>query len=127
MTMKKEGLVLQFMPFSEIENLDSNKRVEKLLKLVKENKIVLIEGKIRPTEEAMLIQKTMEHIDKTFTGIEIATVHPKSDKDVWYVKMRKMFINFLLKDQVGMTVVGPANIVKEIKKNPDNIQLLMKE
>jgi uncharacterized protein len=125
--MKKEGLVLQFISFSEIENLDSNKRVEKLLKMVKENKIVLIEGKIRPTEEAMLIQKTMEHIDKNFTGIEIATIQPKTDKDAWFLKMKKAFINFLLKDQLGMTVIGPANIVKEIKKNPDNIQLLMKD
>ena len=125
--MKKEGLVLQFMPYSEIESLDSQKRVDKLLKIVKENKIVLIEGKLRPTEEAMLIQKTMEEIDKNFTGVEIATVQPKSESDKWFVKMRKVFINFLLKYQSGMTVIGPASVVKEIKKNPDNIQLFMKE
>ncbi|MFA6089197.1 MAG: DUF2073 domain-containing protein [Candidatus Woesearchaeota archaeon] len=125
--MKKEGLILQFIPYMEIENLDSNKRVDKLLKIVKDNKIVLIGGKLRPTEEAMLIQKTMEQISKDFSGVEIATVHPKSENDVWYKKLKKVVVDLLLKDQTGLTIIGPANIVKEIKKNPDNIQLLMKE
>ena len=64
--MKSDGLVLQFIPYVEIESLDSEARVDKLLSLVKDNKIVLIEGKIKPTEEAMLIRRTMEEIDRKF-------------------------------------------------------------
>lgn len=124
--MRRDGLVLQFIPYVEIESLDSDARVNKLLHIVKGNKIVLIEGKLRPTEETMLIQRTMEEIDRKFTGIEIAAIQPKQGDLAWHSKVRKSLINFFLKYQSGLTIIGPANIVKEIKKNPDNIQLLMK-
>jgi len=123
---KNSNLVLQFIPYVDIEKLSSEERVEKLLKIVKENKIILIEGKLRPQEEADLIANTMAQIDKRFTGIEIATIQPKNEKEPWLLKMRKSLLNMLLKYQTGLTIIGPANIVKEIKKNPDNIQLLMK-
>lgn len=126
MAKKKDNLVLQFIPYADIESLDSNERVEKLLDLVMANKIVLIEGKLKPTEEAMLIQRTMEEITRKFTGIEIATIQPKNESDALFAKLRKSLINFFLKYQTGVTIIGPANVVSEIKKNPDNIQLLMK-
>lgn len=123
---KKQDLVIQFIPYVEIEGLDSDSRIEKLLSIVKENKIILLEGKILPTEEAELIARTMEEIDRKFSGIEIATVQPKSHDEAFWSKMKKKIVGFLFKYQTGLTIIGPANIVKEIKKNPDNIQLLMK-
>ena len=33
----------------------------------------------------------------------------------------------LLGDRQGLTVIGPATIVKEIKKDPNKIELLTKE
>ena len=45
-------LILQFMPFDEIASLSSDKRVSKLLEIVKENKILLLEGRLRKEEEA---------------------------------------------------------------------------
>jgi len=35
-----------------------------------------------------------------------------------------MFINLLLGDRNGITIIGPASIVKEIKKDPNKIELL---
>ena len=32
-------------------------------------------------------------------------------------------VNFLLGDRTGLTVIGPASVVKEIRKSPDKIQL----
>ena len=67
-------LTLQFIPYAEIENLDSKQRINKLLKIVKEEKIVVLEGKLRSEEEAGLIQKTMEEINTTSPVILAITV-----------------------------------------------------
>lgn len=120
-------LVLQFVKYSEIEELDSEKRIKKLLNYVKHNKIVVLEGRLKKDEEAALIEKTMESIDKKFKGIELAVIYPDQNKDMSFIKrIKKEFINFLLGDRIGMTVVGPANIVTEIKQDPNKIQLLTK-
>jgi hypothetical protein len=33
-------------------------------------------------------------------------------------------LNLLLGNRQGMTIIGPATVVKEIKKDPNNIELL---
>ena len=116
-------LILQFMPFDEIASLSSDKRVSKLLEIVKENKILLLEGRLRKEEEAELIKKTMETIDDDFKGIEIGVIYPK-DKDKDFLnKIRENMFNLLLGDRRGFTIMGPATIVKEIKQDPNKIQL----
>jgi len=69
-------LTLQFVPYHDIESLSSANRVKKLLKIVKENKIVLLEGRLRKQEEAELIKMTMEQINDSFKGIELGVLHP---------------------------------------------------
>jgi len=74
-------------------------------------------------EEAELIKKTMETIDDDFKGIEIGVIYPK-DKDKDFLnKIRENMINLLLGDRRGFTIMGPATIVKEIKQDPNKIQL----
>lgn len=120
-------LTIQFVPYTEIEGLNSAKRIHKLLKLVKENKIVILEGKLRSTEEAELIQKTMQDISDKFAGIEIATIHRDRQHEAFFKKLKAHFINMLLGDRRGLTIIGPASIVKEIKKDPDRIQMMLEE
>ena len=36
-------------------------------------------------------------------------------------------MDMILGDRAGMTIIGPANVVKSIKKNPNKIELLTKE
>jgi len=119
-------LTLQYIPHSEISNLDSDSRIKKLIRIVKENKIVLLEGRLRVEEEASLIKKTMEVIDKNFKGIEISTIDPKGN-DVLFGKLKKSLAKLLLGNYGGLTIIGPASIVKEIKKDPNKIELLTKE
>ena len=118
----KKGLTLQFVPYNEIGKLDSNSKIKKILKVVKDNKIVLLEGKLKSEEEAMLIQRTMEQIDRNFKGIEIATIEGKDEKDFIAV-LKKNLVRALLGDKFGLTIIGPASIVKEIKKDPNKIEL----
>jgi hypothetical protein len=120
-------LTLQFVPYSEISNLTSEKKVQKLLKIVKEDKIIVLEGKLHSNEKSDLIRKTMEEIDDRFKGIEIEELETDSRDKAFFEKIRTIFINFILGSRKGMTVIGPATIIKEIKKDPDKIQLFTEE
>lgn len=118
------SLTLQFIPYAQIQHLDSDERVQKLLSLAKKDKIVLLEGRLRPEEEAELIEKTMASISKKFKGIELSVIYPGEDNDELFSKLKNRFVNFLLGSRGGFTIIGPASIVKEIKQDPDKIQLL---
>jgi hypothetical protein len=121
------GLTLQFMPYVEIESLSSLGRIKKLLNVVKEDRIVLLEGRLKKEEEAELIKTTMEEINAEFKGIELAVIYPESHNLDALRKIRYNLINVLLGDRQGLTIVGPASIVKEIKKDPNKIQLFTEE
>ena len=117
-------LTLQFVPYADIEDLDSEERITKLLGIVKEESIVLMEGRLKPDEETMLIQKTMEEISKKFKGIEICTIYPEGKDLQMFKKLSRGMLKFFLGHREGITVIGPATVVKEIKRDPNKIQLL---
>jgi|TARA_Y100000310_G_C20596822_1_gene770931 hypothetical protein len=122
-------VTLQFVPYHEIEDLGSARRVKKLIDIVKENKIVLLQGRLKKDEETDLISIAMEEIGDKFKGIELAVINPgeKEQTGMSIKKVRTNFFGFLLGDRQGLTIVGPANIVKEIKKDPNKIELFTKE
>lgn len=121
------GLTLQFIPYNEIEDLGSARRVKKLLDIAKEDKIIFLEGRLTKQEEADLIAITMEEIDQRFKGIELAVINPPSKEKAIIKRAKNTIINAVLGDRVGFTIIGPATVVKEIKKNPDKIELLTLE
>lgn len=116
-------LTLQFVPYSEIEELGSARRVKKLIDLVKENKIVLLEGRLKKEEETDLIAITMEEIDDKFKGIELEIIYPTKKYTSLFKSVKSNLLSILLGDRQGFTIIGPASIIKEIKKDPDKIQL----
>ncbi|MBI4980931.1 DUF2073 domain-containing protein [Candidatus Woesearchaeota archaeon] len=120
-------VTFQFVPYPDIENLSSAKRINKLLNIVKENKIVLMEGRLKKEEEADLIEITMEEISGKFKGIEISVVYPDKDKGDFLQKLRGTMAGVLLGDREGMTIIGPASMVKKIEKNPNKIELFMRD
>jgi len=120
-------VTFQFVPYADIEDMGSAMRVNKLLNIVKNNKIVLLEGRLKRQEEADLIEITMEQIDRRFKGIELSVVNPDKDKYEGIKKMKAGFVNMLLGDRQGMTIIGPANVVKKIEQNPNKIELFTKE
>jgi len=118
-------VTLQLMPYSEIEGLSSLGKIRKLLDGAKNDTVVLLQGRLKPEEETELIKVTMEKINKEFRGIELAVVRPKESKEEGFAKIKSDLINAVLGDRQGFTLIGPANVVKAIKKNPDRIQLMM--
>ncbi len=120
-------LTLQFVPYTEIEYLSSVGRIRKLLNITKENRIVLLQGRLRKDEETELIKATMEEIDKDFKGIELSVIYPDKKEGDLFRKIKRNFVSMLLGDRQGLTIIGPASVVREIKKDPDKIQLFTEE
>ena len=120
-------VTLSFMPYSEIEGLSSVGRIRKLLNIAKENKIVLLQGRLKKEEETELIKATMEEINRDFKGIELAVIDPAAAESAGLQKVKNAIFGMLLGDRQGMTIIGPASVVKEIKKDPNKIELLTKD
>ncbi len=120
-------VTFQFVPYQDIESLSSAKRINKLLNIVKENKIVLMEGRLKKEEEADLIEITMEEITQKFKGIELSVIYPDRNKQDMLQKIRGTMTSVLLGNREGMTIIGPASIVKKIEKNPNKIELFTRE
>jgi hypothetical protein len=118
-------ITFQIVPYSDIENLSSVGRIRKLLNITKDNKIVLLQGKLKKDEEKELIKATMEEINNEFKGIELATIEDNSEEQRF--NLRKTLANVLLGDRQGITIIGPASIVTEIKRDPSKIELLTNE
>ncbi len=123
---KIKGFTINFLPYSEIRGLDSAKRIKKILDLVLENSIILLQGRLKPEEETRLIEDTMAMIGhlKNFKGIELAVISGNGNDFVG--KLRSGILNAISGSDIGaITVIGPATIVKEIKRNPKKIELFL--
>ena len=120
-------LTLQYIPYHEFSVLDLDEKLKRIIKAVKDDKIILIEGRLEALEESELIKRTMQVISNKFKGIEIASIDYDLKNMVFIDKIKKNLANFLLRRRSGLTIVGPASIVKEIRKDPTKIELLTME
>jgi hypothetical protein len=127
MAKSKNKLTLRFMSYKDIAKLGSNERVKKLLDVIIDNKIIILQGTLSSVEEASLIQSTMALIGriKGFKGVELATINPDSDAG-FFESMRLGIARALIGQRDALTIIGPATIVKEIKKDPSKIDLMLK-
>jgi len=124
---KIKGLTIQFVPYTEIEMLKSGERIRKLLNIILGNRIIILQGKLSSEEEARLIEDTMAMVGhvKNFRGIELATLNPNSNNLGFFGKMRHGLAK-ALGAQEAITIIGPASIVREMKRDPRKIEILMK-
>jgi len=125
---KIKGFSIQFLPYSEIRGLDSNQRIKKILNIVLGNNILILQGKLDPEEETRLIGDTMAmmgHV-KYFKGIELAVISGNGNEG-FFGRFRSNLVSAIAGGDLGaVTIIGPATIVKEIKRNPKKIELLLK-
>ena len=126
---KIKGFSLQFLPFSEIRNLDSSGRIKKILDIILGNNILILQGRLRPEEEARLIEDTMALVDhvKNFQGIELAVVEPNLRNQSLFTKAKYGFAKMLVGDSNALTIIGPASLIREIKKDPSKIDLFFRK
>ncbi len=116
---------LEFIPFESLKSMALEEQVKFIIKKAKENKILIFDSQLTPTEEAKLISETMKHIDKKFSGIEICSL--QMDKNNNFMDKAKSFIFRALTGKMrGTSIIGPAKIIKQIKRDPESISILMK-
>ena len=125
---KIKGLSLHVIPFVELRDMSISDRVKKVLNLVLGSKIVIIHGRLRAEEEARLIEDTMAMVDhvRGFRGIELAVIEPDLKDESIFYRMKHGLAKSLVGDSSALTVVGPASIIKEIKRDPKKIELMFK-
>lgn len=118
---------IDFVPFEKLLMMTPEQRVSLIVRQVKNNTILITDGKLEFDEEAKLIEATMKQVSRNFPGIEVSSMETGN------IRKGQMF-NFL-RDKVGeiisgkkrgVTIVGPAKLVRKVKKQPDKISLVMK-
>lgn len=122
-----DNLTIHFMPYSEIAREDSLARIKKLMGLILENKIIILQGRLKAEEETKLIETTMALIGniKNFQGIEISTLSGEAEQTI-FNKIRHNIARILVGEQDAITLIGPASFVKDIKRDPKKIELMLK-
>ncbi len=123
-----KNISLSFIPYTEIDGLESSDRIKKLLDIVVENRILVLQGRLTPEEESRLIENTMvlvKHL-RSFKGVELAVVNPNANKISFGKKIRSGLARALIGERDVLTIIGPASIVKSIKKDPKKIELMFK-
>jgi hypothetical protein len=117
---------LHYIPQYRIMDMNINKKIMMIMDLAKENKIIIIEGRLKPKEEAMLLRETMSRIgeDITFKGIEIGSLYSTGQNITTFgERIRKLFVS----KSNGLTVIGPARIVREIKQDPQSLVMYIQK
>ena len=128
MSRGSKDLTIHFMPYSEIAKDDGVGRIKKILGHVLKNKIIILQGRLKPEEETKLIENTMTLIGNIsgFQGIEIAAISGDSEHRGLFEKVRRNIARILVGEQDAITIIGPASIVKEIKRDPKKIEFMLK-
>jgi len=109
------GLKMDFLSSDALLSQSSMEKVSMIVERVKRGDLVIIEGGLTPEEEAELIETTMREIDiENFMGIDIYTL----EKD------KKSLFGISKKKTIGLTIIGPANVMKTVKKKSNFISMI---
>lgn len=124
---RKDDLTIHFMPYSEIVREDTIGRIKKIMGIVLNNKIVILQGKLNPDEEVKLIENSMMLIGNVdgFAGIEIASLSGENENRSLFEGVRRNIAKILVGEQDAITVIGPASVVGEMKKDPKKVELML--
>ncbi|MBS3080892.1 DUF2073 domain-containing protein [Candidatus Pacearchaeota archaeon] len=127
MAKKFRGITLHFIPYSEIAKLETVDRIKKLLKIILDNKVVVLQGRLKPEEESRLIEDTMIMIGniKGFKGVELSVIS-SDNEGTMFDKLRFGLAKMISGQQNAITIIGPASIVKEMKKDPTKLEVMMR-
>lgn len=96
----------------KINSMGSMEKLRFILDGVKSGNIVILEGGLTTEEQMKLIEFTMTEVDDDFPGIEISGYPSK-----------RSFFN--LRRKTRLTVIGPAKVMRTIKKDKDSISAVV--
>ena len=115
-------LKIKILPHKKIIELKKGRVDWKIIRDLKNENILIIDEEIKPSEQTALINEIMTNISDNFTGIEIACLDINKDNTL-LKKIKKLLVRAISGKRSGLTIIGPANIVKKIKKNPEYLVL----
>ena len=113
-----DGVRIDLISQDRFVMLNAHEKAALVLSLVRDGTIVILENGLTPEEQAELIELTMgEIMPGEFSGIEIETYPAPLN-----VRGKGIFSRILGQDNPPrMTVIGPANQIKTIRKDPNVI------
>ncbi|MDR2873669.1 MAG: DUF2073 domain-containing protein [Methanobrevibacter sp.] len=110
-----EELKMDFISSEALENATSMEKIYMIVERTKKGNIVVIEGGLTPAERAELIETTMREIDvDNFVGVDVHTL----EKDT------SSFFGLSKKKAVVITIIGPANVMKTVKKQSNFLSMV---
>ncbi|MFH1432981.1 MAG: DUF2073 domain-containing protein [archaeon] len=115
---------IKFYPYEKLKD----DGIKEMLHDLKKNTIIMIDAKLRPEQEAMIIQETMKNVNSQFSGIELDSLDlsKSEENDTMIKKLRDQILEFITGKKRGLTLIGPADIIKKIEKKPDDLLLHMR-
>jgi hypothetical protein len=112
---KESEISFNLVSRHKLDELTSSEKLKFILKEVKKGKILVLERGLTPFEQANLIENTMKEIEEdTFIGVEMEGLG--EDKPSFFQKL------FGHSRKPRVTLIGPANLLKTIRKDNDMIQ-----
>jgi len=115
LTKKNEGISVNLVSRQKLDEFSSDEKLKYILKEVQKGKVLVLEHGLTPIEQTVLIEHTMKEIKQdTFIGIEIEG----------YGEDKLSFIQKILGiiKKPRMTVIGPADLLKTVRKDSNMIQ-----
>lgn len=115
MIKKDKGISVNLISRQKLEKLSSDEKLNFILKEVQNGKVLVLEQGLTSIEQTSLIEHTMKEIEQdTFIGIEMEGY--SEDRPTFLQK----FLGKMKKPR--MTVIGPADLLKTIRKDSNMIQ-----
>jgi len=117
--IKMQGIQLDLISEARISQMASMEKVRYIIDEVRKGKILVLEKGLNPMEEAKLIEMTMSAIQPdVFSGIEMQSYPANADGSL----LGKLFKK---QSSKRLTVIGPANQLKTLKKDRNLISALV--
>ncbi len=119
-----KDLIVNFIPCEKFNSMPLNKKINLILSLIEKSEVIITEGEIGADAQLELIEAVMQKVNSQFHGIEIFTLAKKAEYYQRYGnfrKLKKFLITLLGGRESGLTVIGPAELIQQIKKNPEKI------
>jgi hypothetical protein len=115
MTKKDSGISFNLVSRQKLGELTSEEKLKFILKEVKKGKILVLEYGLTPMEQTNLIENTMKEIEHdTFIGVEMEGYSEDSPSFIQRI--------FGVVRKPRMTLIGPADLLKMVKKDNEMIQ-----
>lgn len=120
--IKLHEVRLDIVSENRLSSMTAMEKIRLILDSVRRGKIIVLERGLTPEEEAKLIEVTMAEITPDeFIGIEIES-YPYKQKNVGF--FGKIF-GKASSTHPRLTVIGPANQLKAVKKDDDFISAIV--